>query len=138
MKQRPNPRRHKSSNHLVCLSDNLSPSFILLITLLLAASLISVRSVLSKSEAKPIVQIQYKLDGEILASDALRTDLQRKTQVRVGDLVTFHQIGKTIELIHATGLFSQVRVIEIPPAKWSGINFRPHKQDNHWENPIHG
>ncbi len=122
MRQRPNQRNHKSSSQLVCLSDNISPSSFLLITLLFAASLIIVRSALSESETKPIVQIQYKLDGDI-ASDALRVDLQRKTEVRVGESVTFHQIGKSIELIHATGLFSQVRVIEMSLPNGVGLTF---------------
>ena len=123
MRQRPNHRNHKSSNQLAYLSGIISPLSSPLFTLILAVSLIFIQSALSQSETKSIVQIQYRLDGEILASDALRTDIQRKTQVRIGGAVTFHQIRKSIELIHATGLFSQVRVIETSLPNGVGLTF---------------
>ena len=123
MKPRQNQRNHKSSSQLVCLSGIITPLSSPLLALMLVVSLIFIQPVLSQSETKSIVQIQYRLDGEILSSDALHTDLQRKAQVRIGDSVTFHQIRKSIELIHATGLFSQVRVIETPLPNGVGLMF---------------
>ena len=114
MSKRANQRIHKSINQVLGMSVIISPLYALLVFGILAFTLIFIISASSQFENKPINQIQFRLDGEIVASDALSVDLQRKMHVQVGNSISFYQIRKSIELIYTTGLFSQVTVIERP------------------------
>ena len=114
MSKRANQRIHKSINQVLGISVIISPLYALLVSGILAFTLIFIISASSQFETKPINQIQFRLDGEIVASDTLPMDLQRKMHVHVGGLISFYQIRKSIELIYTTGLFSQVTVIETP------------------------
>lgn len=114
MSRKANQRIHKLRDQLLCIPTVISSLSSLLVLVLLVHSILFIRTASGKSETQPIIQIQYRLDGEVLTSEALSVDLRRKTQLRVGSLVSSYQIRKSIELIYATGLFSQVTVIETP------------------------
>lgn len=114
MSRKANQRIHKLRDQLLCIPTVISSLSSLLFLVVLVHSILFIRTASGKSENQPIIQIQYRLDGEVLTSEALAVDLHRKTRLRVGGLVSSYQIRKSIELIYATGLFSQVTVIETP------------------------
>ncbi len=114
MSKKADRRIHKLTNQLLCIPTVISSLSSLLLLALLAFSILFIRTASGQSETQPIIQIQYRLDGEIVTPDALPVDLHRKTQLRIGGPVSLYQIRKSIELIYTTGFFSQVTVIETP------------------------
>ena len=114
MNKKANRRIHKPTNQVLCIPTVISSLSSLLLSVLLVFSILFIRTASGQSETQPIIQIQYRLDGAVVTADALPVDLRRKRQLRVGSPVSLYQIRKSIELIYATGLFSQVTVIETP------------------------
>ena len=77
-------------------------------------SVILLKSAWSDADTHPIVEIQYRLDGETLNSGSRLVDVQRKTRIQIGNIASPYQIRKSIEAIYTMGLFSQVTAIENP------------------------
>ena len=61
-----------------------------------------------------VVQIQYRLDSEIVEASPLLADLQRRTKVESGDVFSHYHTRKSIEGIYAIGSFSWVAAILTP------------------------
>ena len=101
----------QSTTQLPCLSPFMSYLAPLSLYIILIFSILCLKSAWSQPDPLPILEIQYRLNGEILDSDS-SADLQRKTRVRVGNPVSPYQIRKSIEAIYAMGAFAQVKVIE--------------------------
>ena len=101
------------SNQQICKpmtqSRRLSP---LLLHVMLVFSILFLKLAWSQSETTPIVEIQYRLDGQTLDSGSLLTDLQHKTRGQIGNPVSTYRIRKSIEAIYRMGSFSQVTVFE--------------------------
>ena len=114
MGKRTNQRIHKPTNHPLCIPTFVSYLVPLLLHVILIFSAIFLNSAWSQSEAPPVIEIQYRLDGEILNSGSLYADVKRKTRVQIGSIVSPYQIRKSVEGIYTTGRFSQVIAIEIP------------------------
>ncbi len=112
MGKRTNQRVHKPTNQVLCISSFMSHHSPLLLHAILIFSIIFLKSAWSQPETIPITKIQYRLNGQILDSDSLLADLQRKTRIQVGNPVSPYQIRKSIEAIYVMGLFSQVTAIE--------------------------
>ncbi len=104
---------HKPMNQFLCIPSFMShlSSVSLHVTLILSA--IFLNSAWSQSQNPPVIEILYKLDGEILNSGSQFAEAQRKTRVQIGSIVSPYQIRKSIDGIYTTGLFSQVTAIEI-------------------------
>ena len=86
----------------------------LLLYVIFIFSVILLKSAWSDADTYPIVEIQYRLDGETLDSGSLLANVQRKTRVQIGNIASSYQIRKSIEAIYTMGLFSQVTAIENP------------------------
>ncbi len=85
----------------------------LLLHIILICSVFFLKSAWSQPDTLPILEIQYRLNGEILDSDSLPEGLQRKTRrVKIGNPVSPYQVHKSIEAIYTMGIFAQVKVIE--------------------------
>ena len=84
----------------------------LLFHAILTCSILFLKPAWSQPNALPVIEIQYRLDGEILNSGSLHTDLQRKTRVQVGNPASHYQVHKSIQAIYTMEIFAQVKVIE--------------------------
>ena len=83
--------------------------------ILLIFLILSFHSGWSQAETIPIIEIEYRLNGEVLEPESsLRANLDRRTGrwIQVGNAVSSYQIRKSIEAIYTMGLFSQVTAIE--------------------------
>ena len=108
-----NQRIHKPTNQRLCIPSFMSYLSSVLVHVILTFSAIFLNSAWSQSESPPVIEIYYRLDGEILNSGSLYADVKRKTRVQIGNPVSLYQIRKSIEGIYTTGHFSQVTAIEI-------------------------
>ncbi len=82
--------------------------------LLVILSVLLVKFAWSEYSTSAIVEIQYRLDDEILDSGARLADLKRKTRIQIGSTASPYQIRKSIEGIYSMGFFSQVTARENP------------------------
>ena len=108
-----NQQNHKPTNQPLCIPSSMSYLSSVLLHVILILSAIFLNSAWSQSESPPVIEVLYKLDGEILNSGLLHGDVQRKTRVQIGNPVSPYQIRKSIDGIYTTGLFSQVTAIEM-------------------------
>ena len=60
----------------------------LLLHIIVICSICFLKSAWSQPNTLPIIEIQYRRDGEILNSGSLHADLERKTRVQVGNPVS--------------------------------------------------
>ena len=110
---RTNQRIHKPKNQPLHIPSFMSYLSSVLLHVILILSAIFLNSAWSQSESPPVIEVLYRLDGEILNSGSLHGDVQRKTRVQIGNPVSPYQIRKSIDGIYTTGLFSQVTAIEM-------------------------
>ena len=110
---RTNQQIHKPTNQLLYIPSFMSYLVPLSLHVILIFSAIFLDSAWSQTESPPVIEIQYRLDGEILNSGSLYADVKRKTRVPIGSVASPYQIRKSIEGIYTTGLFSQVTAIEM-------------------------
>ena len=110
---RTNQRIHKPKNQPLHIPSFMSYLVPLSLHVLLILSAIFLDSAWSRTENPPVIEIQYRLDGEILNSGSLYADVKRKTRVPIGSVASPYQIRKSIEGIYTTGLFAQVTAIEM-------------------------
>ena len=108
-----NQQNHKPTNQPLCIPSSMSYLSSVLLHVILILSAIFLNSAWSQSESPPVIEVLYRLDGEILNSGSLYADVQRKTRVQIGSIVSPYQIRKSIDGIYTTGLFSQVTAIEM-------------------------
>ena len=114
MDKRTDQRIHKPPNQLPSNPSFMSCLFPVLFHVMLIFSAIFLNLAWSRSDAPPVVEIWYRLDGVTLNSGSLYVDVTRKTRVQIGNTASPYQIRKSIEGIYTTGLFSQVTAIEMP------------------------
>ena len=108
-----NQRIHKPTNQFLCIPAFMSYLFPLLLHVMLIIAAICPNSAWSQSESPPVIEIYYRLDGEILDSGSLYAEVKRKTRIHIGDPASPYQIRKSVEAIYTTGHFSQVTAIEM-------------------------
>ena len=108
-----NQRIHKPTNQLLGNPFFISYLFSLSLHVIFFFSAIFLNSAWSQSESPPVIEIDYRLDGEPLNSGSLYADVKRKTRVQIGSITSPYQIRKSIEGIYTIGLFSQVTAIEM-------------------------
>ena len=90
---------------------------------ILLISSIFFQSAWSQIETIPIVEIQYRLNGEILDSESQIENLRRRTRVQVGHPISSYQIHKSVEAIYTMGQFSQVTAMEYLGADGAILTF---------------
>ena len=113
MDKRTNQRIHKQTNQPCRVPVFRSYLFRLSLHVILIFSAVFLNSAWSQSDSHPVIEIWYRLDGEILDSGSQYEEVKRKTRVQIGSIVSPYQIRKSIEGIYITGLFSQVTAMEV-------------------------
>ena len=108
-----NQRIHKPKSQLLHIPSFMSYLVPLSLYVILIFSAIFIDSAWSQTESSPVIEIEYRLDGDILNSGSLYAEVKRKTRVPIGSVASPYQIRKSIEGIYTTGLFSQVTAIEM-------------------------
>ena len=107
-----NRRVYKPTAQPRCISFFMFYLFPLSLYVILSCSAIFLNSAWSQS-APPVIEIHYKLDGQILNSGPLYAEVKRKTRrVQIGNPVSPYQVHKSIGAIYTMGVFAQVKVIE--------------------------
>ena len=104
---------HKPMNQLLGNPFFMFYLFPLSLHVILFFSAVFLSSAWSQSEGPPVIEIDYRLDGEPLNSGSLYADVKRKTRIQIGSIASPYQIRKSIEGIYTIGLFSQVTAIEM-------------------------
>ena len=113
MDQRTNQRIHKQTNQPCRVPAFRSYLFRLSLHVILIFSVVFLNSAWSQSNSRPVIEIWYRLNGEILDSGSQYEEVKRKTRVQIGSMVSPYQIRKSIEGIYTTGFFSQVTAMEV-------------------------
>ena len=113
MDKRTNQRIHKQTNQPCRVPAFRFYLFRLSLHVILIFSAVFLNSAWSQSDSHPVIEIWYRLDGEILDSGSQYEEVKRKTRVQIGSIVSPYQIRKSIEGIYTTGLFSQVTAMEV-------------------------
>ena len=114
MGKRVNQRIHKPTNQRLSVLSFIFPPLPVSLYVILIFSVVCLNSTWSQSESSPVIEIHYRLDGEILNSGSLYAQVKRNTRVQIGSIISPYQLRKSIEGIYTTGLFSQVMALEIP------------------------
>lgn len=113
MDKRTNQRIHNPTNQPRRVPCFMSYLFSLSLHVIFMFSAVFLNSAWSQSDSHPVIEIRYRLDGEILDSGSRYEEVKRKTRVQTGSIVSPYQIRKSIEGIYTTGLFSQVTAMEV-------------------------
>ena len=101
---------HKAKFHFIPL---------LTVSLMLAAS-----PAIGLTANRPVVDIEYVLDGNAVDESPLLEDLRHRTKILIGIPLSRFAIRKSIESIHRIGEFSQVEVFQIPAPSGVVVRFR--------------